>query len=90
MDDEIIAQDYALTERYLAPRIAEWRQQVQEDGGDVERYDRLSATPPQSMHHTLNHLKSEYGGVRDYVKAIGVDESDIEMLRRRFIVTERA
>lgn len=85
VDAETIAQDYALTSQYLASRAGEWRQQVLDAGGDVERFDRMMATRPEVMRQTLAYLQGHYGGIPEYVQAIGVSDSAVSTLRLRFV-----
>jgi protein-tyrosine phosphatase len=85
VDDEIIAEDYALTKGFIAPRLALLRQRILDAGESVERLDRAFAADPESMHYLLTHLHTQYGGAAGYVRAIGVDDSDVETLRLRFI-----
>ena len=87
VDDETIAQDYALTAKLTAaPRVA-WRAEAEAAGEDMERYDRLSIARPEYMLGTLAHLHAKYGGVRGYVRTVGVDAAMIEALRSRLVTT---
>ncbi len=85
VDAEIITEDYALTAGFIAPRVALMRQRLVDASGDVERFDRAFAAHPDSMRHLLTYLQDQYGGAAGYVRAIGVDDSAVEALRRRFV-----
>lgn len=85
VDAVTIAQDYALTGDYLAPRVAQWRQRAVDAGEDMERFDRLMLTNPDVMRRTLVYLHEHYGSIPDYVKAIGLTDSAIDQLRNRFV-----
>ncbi len=85
VDDEIIVQDYALSTQYFAPRMAKMRQQVLDDGGDLELFDRWSAAKPDMLRQMLTYLKDQYGGIPNYVQAIGVDAATVDFMRLRFL-----
>ena len=39
------------------------------------------ASPPGAMRLVLQHLKNRYGGVRGYMRTIGLSDEQIESLR---------
>ena len=73
---ETIAQDYNLSDIYLAPLYEELRPQAER-----ENFTHLLSSPMQTMLDTFEHLEENYGGVKDYLKQIGVDDSMCVRLR---------
>ena len=84
---ETIAEDYALTARYLLDRyFAEQAPPgVSPDNYTMLDYQRQFC-PPEGMLKVLGYLGDRYGGVEGYVRAIGL--SDIEIGRLRSAVVE--
>ena len=77
--DETIAEDYALSARYLFefnpddPGVRTW-----------EDYRRLYSSP-RTMLIVLEHLKRIYGGVESYVRTTGLSDAQISELRASFV-----
>ena len=82
VDDEQIASDYALSEQRLRPRHETW---IAEAGTEAERerVRRIIATPAESMLGVLTELERRYGGVDGYLRAGGVGDEELELLRTR-------
>lgn len=78
---ETIAADYALSDSYLQPLYAEILDAVPEDQREALAH-RLSARP-ETMREVLSYLDRTYGGVREYLLACGVSESNVSRLRER-------
>lgn len=73
VDEELIIEDYAYTERLLpsAP--------IRADAAGLPRY--LFEAKPETMRAALGHIRKKYGGVTDYLEEIGV----VEDVRRRVL-----
>ena len=80
--EEDVAADYALSERNLAARSAEWIAAA-EDEADRERRRRISLCPPESMLGVLRELGRRYGSVAGFLRAAGVGEDELERVRAR-------
>jgi protein-tyrosine phosphatase len=81
--DEVIAEDYAITDRYLQPFYDEAYREVGEDPAERKKLARMFTSPPEAMRTVLSYLDSEYGGVEGYLLASGVTPQAIERIRRR-------
>jgi protein-tyrosine phosphatase len=78
---DAIAEDYAESQRRLWPL---YEQYVAEAGGEVAVNFWLKPTATSEMMHTmLVHLEVRYGGVRAYLVAAGMAETEIDCLVRR-------
>lgn len=83
----LIAADYAISEGNLWPL---YRQLVDQAYGDP---DKLAALPPEprASPHTISgmfaDLTKAYGSVADYLMQAGVDEGDLDRVRRRLVET---
>lgn len=81
--DELIAADYALSQERLMPVYA---QDVRRAGGadKVGFWGRPTVTP-EMMFYLLDHLQSQYGGVRGYLKQVGLSEPELAILAARML-----
>jgi protein-tyrosine phosphatase len=79
--DEQIAADYAESQVRLWPL---YEQMVAAAGGEdkVGFWTKPTATA-EMMLTTLAHLRNTYGGVRDYLRGIGLTDAELDQLRRR-------
>ena len=80
--DEIIAEDYSLSEAALEPM----RLKHLASTTDPKRQATINADyncSPTHMHTALNHLHTRYGGAPGYLRTIGLDEQAIGRLRQR-------
>ena len=83
---ETIAEDYALTARYLWDRILDDPLPGEEVAGlkTWEGYQRVFC-PPEGMLKTLQHLELRYGGVEKYIRAVGLRTEQIDSLRATLV-----
>lgn len=70
--DATIVADYALSERYIRPKVAEFRARLQREGRDPRGAERLFHSPPEAMVQALAYLDERYGTTERYLAAIGV------------------
>src|SRR4051794_5180396 len=82
VDDAAIAADYALSEERLRPRHQAW---LAEGGREAERerIRRISATPADAMLGVLTEVERRYGSVETYLRAAGVGDEELELVRKR-------
>lgn len=76
-EDDIVA-DYQLTYTYLE----NYMQTHAETLWDTE--PEMHYSLPQTMRLLLAYIKEKYGSVEDYIRQIGIDDEDIEKIRKRF------
>lgn len=81
-----IAEDYALTARYL---VAEFWAEARAEAGDQdwETYQQLLICPPELLLDTLTYLDERYGGVVPYLLAQGVTAEQLATLRAALLDT---
>ena len=81
VEEDVIAADYALTARHNInstfkppePHIKSWQ--------DYE----TAYCPPSLMYQSLNHLEREYGGVTAYIRNIGLEQYQIDKLKKKLL-----
>jgi protein-tyrosine phosphatase len=83
--DTLVA-DYGLTETYLRGLIPELIAEAISEGYDSERYRRMLETPPEAMRQALTWAIQTYGGIPEYLRAIGVTEQELASLRALLLV----
>lgn len=79
---DAIAEDYALSEIHLAPRMDEWLAGAA-DEEERERIRQISATPAPSMKRVLEDLERRYGSIAAYLEAGGAMPEDVARARSR-------
>lgn len=80
-----IANDYALSQSYLAPHFALLRVQLAQDGHDVQRLEWLTPALPETMQATLAYLEEKYGNVQAYLQTLGLTDEHLESLRSSLV-----
>ncbi|MCS7001886.1 MAG: tyrosine-protein phosphatase [Dehalococcoidia bacterium] len=80
--DTVIADDYALTERYQTDGYyREARARADKAGIPWEQYRQLLICPPDFMLGALRHLRDAHGGAEAYLRASGLTNGQIASLR---------
>ena len=82
VDDEDIAADYAVSEERLRPRSDVFLAEAGTEA-ERERIRRISATPAEAMVSVLEELGQRYGSVESYLRAGGVGDEELELVRKR-------
>ncbi len=77
-----VARDYAVSERNLAERQAQWEAEA-EDDDELERRRRIGACPPEAMLGVLAELERRYGSVRAYLREAGAAEEELDRVAAR-------
>ena len=74
--DDVIAEDYALTARYLLDRYFAEQASPESNPGNYtwEDYQR-EFCPPDAMLDVLEHVNDRYGGIERYVRTIGLNSA---------------
>lgn len=85
-DDDIVA-DYALTAEVIE-RIHALRAEERATLGEYAHLigDDLRNAYPASMQVTLQRVREQWGGWREYATAIGIEDAVVEALRSRLLV----
>ena len=82
VDDAQIAADYALSEERLRPRHQAWLAEAGTEA-ERERIRRVTATPADAMLGVLAEVERRYGSVENYLRAAGVGDEELELVRKR-------
>ncbi len=85
--DDVIVEDYALTDQYRSVhRLAEIAPQVEAAGLELEAVQILFTAPAATMEHTLSGLEDRWGGIRPYLTGLaGVSEQALDDLAAVFV-----
>lgn len=83
VEDRIIVDDYAETERYMGPVLQKKLEWLRAEGIDVP--EAVLRALPQSMEKTLGHLYQTYGGAYEYLRACEMTKEEINLLRKKLI-----
>ena len=81
VDDDLIAADYALTARYNIHSTFKPPESHIKSWQDYETH----YCPPSLMYESLNHIDRVYGGVSSYIRNIGLQDYQIDMLKKRLL-----
>ena len=86
MPPDTIAEDYALSARYLTERyLVEFPPaELSAEGLTWQDYQAQSC-PPEAMLKVLQYLEERYGGVEAYVRAIGLTQDQVDSLRKALV-----
>ena len=82
VDEETIAQDYALSEERLRERHEAWFEAAESEE-ELQRLRRIARTPAASMLGVFAELERRYGGVEEYLRETGVSGEELELVRAR-------
>jgi len=82
VDDQDIAADYALSEERLRPRHETWFAAAETEE-ELARLQRIARTPAASMLGVFSELERRDGGVESYLRAAGVADEELELVRAR-------
>jgi protein-tyrosine phosphatase len=85
--DEVIAEDYAVSNGYLEPLLSRWRAAIVagRDDAELERWDTLVQSPREAMLDLLGYLNERYGGVVPYLHTLDLNEDAIARIRRALV-----
>ena len=82
VDDREVAADYALSEERLLSRHQAWFEAAESDE-ELARLQRIARTPAASMEGVFAELERRYGGVEGYLRAAGVSDEELALVRAR-------
>ena len=82
VDEATIARDYALSEERLRERHEPWFEAAESEE-ELQRLRRIAQTPAESMLGVFAELERRYGGVEEYLRATGVSDEELELVRAR-------
>ena len=84
--NETIAEDYAITGKYLLSRHISQEAERNNDVSDMkwEEYRDIDC-PPKAMEGTLRHIEQRYGGVEQYAVEVGLSLEQISNIRNAIV-----
>jgi protein-tyrosine phosphatase len=80
--NDTIADDYALSETYLAPLYPAWLEEERTKGGDIERLTNLLQSKHDHMVFALDLLARKFDGPEGYLEQAGMKEAEMAALRK--------
>jgi protein-tyrosine phosphatase len=83
--DEVIVDDYAISERYLEPFVEATRSMMERDGFDPEIVMYLCGSPAERMRKMLDDMDRKWGSVDAYLAWIGMEQDTAAQLRARLL-----
>lgn len=91
VEEEVIVEDYLLTNTYYAPRIAGLTQLLKAKGCEDEFIAKailvFDAVDEQFLKNAIRYLKKEYGSVRGYIiDGLKISQEEIEALKQKYLV----
>lgn len=84
---EIIVEDYMMTAEYAAPLLGKLNRQMLKEGIDIEWHRRMLDCSPRSINRAIDYLNQRHGGIANYLRNIGVTETQVKALRDEMITT---
>lgn len=90
-DEELIVEDYLLTNTYNAQRIAGTRQYIKSKGYDDALAEKavivFDAVDERFMRNAIAWLKKEYGSVVGYIRdGLQLSQEEIKSLKKKYLV----
>jgi protein tyrosine/serine phosphatase len=85
MDIAAITADYVKSEAELQPEMEERMKEIRSIGLDEE----FARCPPHFCRAMEEYLDSKYGGIRQFLTSIGVDEAQQEAVRQNLLLSPR-
>jgi protein-tyrosine phosphatase len=83
--DEVIAQDYALSEVYLKELYDAEVRRFTGSAAMKARMIELMRSDPATILDTLSYVHAAHGGARAYFRAAGLSERDLDRVRERLV-----
>lgn len=85
VSEDIIAEDYHISETNVTHLLERRRALALARGLDTARLDHIYAAKPQTILTLLRGITEQYGDVRHYLELCGVSQGQLERLRERFV-----
>ena len=85
VEDHVIVDDYAISERYLAPFVEATRALMQSEGFDNEIVLYLCGSPAERMRKMLVDMDERWGSVGAYLEWTGMSAGATDELRRALL-----
>jgi len=79
--DDVIGQDYQLTDTYTAAIAKAQEDQLRAQGIDPAKLGILLKSPPEVIVATIAHVREKYGSIDSYLQSGGLDGAALTKLR---------
>lgn len=83
--DAYIAEDYSLSHAQIGHLIETWRQYALENNIDMKQIERDASSDAETILKTLEHIRSHYGSIANYLVACSVTDTHLASIRSRFV-----
>lgn len=83
VSDDVVVEDYALSESLLLPLFPAWLPRLRERGLTEAQGRSLLASTPDAMEATLAYIQGRWGSAEGYMREIGMTPAAIEVVRAR-------
>lgn len=85
VDAEVMASEYVLSEKELENEPAEEKEERMREIRALGLGEEYARCPKDFTERVTGFLREKYGGARGYLEYIGVEERDIENVKRRLL-----
>lgn len=85
VDSEVMASEYVLSEKELENEPAAEKEERMREIRALGLGEEYARCPKDFTERVTGFLREKYGGARGYLEYIGVEERDIESVRRRLL-----
>lgn len=85
VQDDLIADDYALSGENLAALTREWLDGITQDPAERARLVHQAEPSREAIQAVLEHLRARYGGAEPYLLSGGLEPEEIVRLRERLL-----
>lgn len=85
IDSEVMASEYVLSEKELENEPAAEKEERMREIRALGLGEEYARCPKNFTERVTGFLREKYGGARGYLEYIGVEERDIESVRRRLL-----
>lgn len=85
VDAEVMASEYVLSEKELENEPAEEKEDRMREIRALGLGEEYARCPKDFTERVTGFLREKYGGARGYLEYIGVEERDIENVKRRLL-----
>ncbi len=91
VEEDVIIEDYLLTNEYNAKRIAGMKQLLRSKGCDDAYIDKailvFDAVDERFMQNAIHYLKKEYGSIIGYIRdGLLISQEEIHILKEKYLV----
>lgn len=83
--DEHIAADYAMTQQLLMPLVHHLKAKGQQEGLDVNHYDKLLQADPVPFMAAFSAVRQSHGSIESYLLSTGLTAGELDAIRGQLV-----